>query len=113
MILAFYGLYFLLVLSLHRLGARPLAFIAAAGALVLHGFNVQRRLLVRRRPRPRKAPDPPVGGGGPDSRRILRAREPGLQGGARTIRSLSVDTLDELRHMVTLLRASGGRAVPR
>ncbi|MEV5880001.1 histidine kinase [Streptomyces sp. NPDC052101] len=30
--------------------------------------------------------------------------------GARTIRSLSVDTLDELRHMVTLLRASGGRA---
>ncbi|MEI5102530.1 histidine kinase [Streptomyces sp. PmtG] len=29
---------------------------------------------------------------------------------ARTIRSLSVATLDELRHMVTLLRASGGRA---
>ncbi|GHE04424.1 membrane protein [Streptomyces alanosinicus] len=34
-ILAFYGLYFLLVLPLHRLGARPLAVIAAAGALVL------------------------------------------------------------------------------
>ncbi|WP_343243950.1 heparan-alpha-glucosaminide N-acetyltransferase domain-containing protein [Streptomyces sp. SID13726] len=34
-ILAFYGLYFLLVLPLHRLGARPLAAIAAAGALVL------------------------------------------------------------------------------
>ncbi|GGX55647.1 DUF418 domain-containing protein [Streptomyces chartreusis] len=34
-ILAFYGLYFLLVLPLHRLGARPLALIAAAGALVL------------------------------------------------------------------------------
>ncbi|KUL43424.1 sensor histidine kinase [Streptomyces regalis] len=29
---------------------------------------------------------------------------------ARTIRSLSVNTLDELRTMVTLLRASGGRA---
>ncbi|MFD9443116.1 sensor histidine kinase [Streptomyces sp. NPDC060006] len=29
---------------------------------------------------------------------------------ARTIRELSVTTLDELRHMVTLLRASGGRA---
>ncbi|WP_231978131.1 histidine kinase [Streptomyces sp. TLI_053] len=28
---------------------------------------------------------------------------------ARTIRKLSVTTLDELRHMVTLLRASGGR----
>ncbi|MFJ4192405.1 sensor histidine kinase [Kitasatospora sp. NPDC089509] len=28
---------------------------------------------------------------------------------ARTIRKLSVATLDELRHMVTLLRASGGR----
>ncbi|MER5935876.1 DUF418 domain-containing protein [Streptomyces sp. NPDC001928] len=34
-ILAFYGLYFLLVLPLHRLGARALAIIAAAGALVL------------------------------------------------------------------------------
>lgn len=34
-ILAFYGLYFLLVLPLYRLGARPLAIIAAAGALVL------------------------------------------------------------------------------
>ncbi|WP_055598623.1 sensor histidine kinase [Streptomyces aureus] len=28
---------------------------------------------------------------------------------ARTIRTLSANTLDELRHMVTLLRASGGR----
>ncbi|RSO02297.1 two-component sensor histidine kinase, partial [Streptomyces sp. WAC 06783] len=28
---------------------------------------------------------------------------------ARTIRSLSANTLDELRHMVNLLRASGGR----
>ncbi|MFI9747737.1 sensor histidine kinase [Streptomyces sp. NPDC052494] len=28
---------------------------------------------------------------------------------ARTIRALSANTLDELRHMVTLLRASGGR----
>lgn len=34
-ILAFYGLYFLLVLPLHRLAAAPLAIIAAAGALVL------------------------------------------------------------------------------
>ncbi|MGX1566973.1 DUF418 domain-containing protein [Streptomyces sp. NPDC055506] len=34
-ILAFYGLYFLLVLPLYRLSARPLAIIAAAGALVL------------------------------------------------------------------------------
>ncbi len=34
-ILAFYGLYFLIVLPLYRLGARPLAVIAAAGALVL------------------------------------------------------------------------------
>ena len=34
-ILAFYGLYFLLVLPLYRLGARRLAVIAAAGALVL------------------------------------------------------------------------------
>ncbi|OLZ63811.1 hypothetical protein AV521_37650 [Streptomyces sp. IMTB 2501] len=34
-ILAFYGLYFLLVLPLYRLGARPLAVIAAASALVL------------------------------------------------------------------------------
>ncbi|MFG1798539.1 sensor histidine kinase [Nocardia sp. NPDC049149] len=29
---------------------------------------------------------------------------------ARTIRRLSVDTLDELRHMVTLLRAAGGQS---
>ncbi|MGW6908808.1 DUF418 domain-containing protein [Streptomyces sp. NPDC054940] len=34
-ILAFYGLYFLLVLPLYRLGARALAIIAAAGALIL------------------------------------------------------------------------------
>ncbi|MFB7498740.1 sensor histidine kinase [Streptomyces sp. NPDC056161] len=40
----------------------------------------------------------------------VAAKEPAAQDGARTIRSLSVDTLDELRHMVTLLRASGGHA---
>jgi signal transduction histidine kinase len=40
----------------------------------------------------------------------VAARDPDFREGARTIRSLSVDTLDELRHMVTLLRASGGRA---
>ncbi|MBO2453435.1 hypothetical protein J4573_40525 [Actinomadura barringtoniae] len=40
----------------------------------------------------------------------VAAQEPAARQGARTIRSLSVDTLDELRHMVTLLRASGGRA---
>ncbi|MEV2210075.1 histidine kinase [Streptomyces sp. NPDC050997] len=40
----------------------------------------------------------------------VAARDPDFKEGARTIRSLSVDTLDELRHMVTLLRASGGRA---
>ncbi|MDX2941923.1 sensor histidine kinase [Streptomyces caniscabiei] len=40
----------------------------------------------------------------------VAARDPAAKEGARTIRSLSVDTLDELRHMVTLLRASGGRA---
>ncbi|WP_408997474.1 DUF418 domain-containing protein, partial [Streptomyces scabiei] len=34
-ILAFYGLYFLLVLPLYRLGARALAIIAVAGALIL------------------------------------------------------------------------------
>ncbi|MFE7428127.1 DUF418 domain-containing protein [Streptomyces sp. NPDC057545] len=34
-ILAYYGLYFLLVLPLHRLATRPLAIIAMAGALVL------------------------------------------------------------------------------
>jgi uncharacterized membrane protein YeiB len=34
-ILAFYGLYFLLVLPLYRLSARPLAVIAASGALIL------------------------------------------------------------------------------
>jgi len=40
----------------------------------------------------------------------VAAQDPDFKEGARTIRSLSVDTLDELRHMVTLLRASGGRA---
>ncbi|MDN3023227.1 histidine kinase [Streptomyces sp. S.PB5] len=40
----------------------------------------------------------------------VAAKEPEAREGARAIRSLSVDTLDELRHMVTLLRASGGRA---
>ncbi|MFC9502639.1 sensor histidine kinase [Streptomyces sp. NPDC057002] len=40
----------------------------------------------------------------------VAATEPDFKEGARTIRSLSVDTLDELRHMVTLLRASGGHA---
>ncbi|WP_369362295.1 sensor histidine kinase [Streptomyces sp. CG4] len=40
----------------------------------------------------------------------VAATDPHFKEGARTIRSLSVDTLDELRHMVTLLRASGGRA---
>ncbi|MGP4009535.1 sensor histidine kinase [Streptomyces sp. 4N124] len=39
----------------------------------------------------------------------VAAADPSFKEGARTIRSLSVDTLDELRHMVTLLRASGGR----
>ncbi|WP_326731851.1 DUF418 domain-containing protein [Streptomyces phaeochromogenes] len=34
-ILAFYGLYFLLVLPLYRLGTRPLAIIAGASALIL------------------------------------------------------------------------------
>ena len=38
----------------------------------------------------------------------VAAKEPEFREGARTIRTLSVDTLDELRHMVTLLRASGG-----
>jgi len=37
-------------------------------------------------------------------------KDPDVAEGVRTIRTLSVDTLDELRHMVTLLRASGGRA---
>ncbi|MBT1098023.1 sensor histidine kinase [Streptomyces sp. Tu102] len=40
----------------------------------------------------------------------VAAQDPDFKEGARTIRSLSVDTLDELRYMVTLLRASGGRA---
>lgn len=46
MILAFYGLYFLLVLPLYRLGARPLAVIAAGSALALPQvlYVVQRAL---------------------------------------------------------------------
>ncbi|MFF3847766.1 sensor histidine kinase [Streptomyces sp. NPDC002328] len=40
----------------------------------------------------------------------VAAREPDFEAGARTIRALSVATLDELRHMVNLLRASGGRS---
>nr|WP_206323907.1 histidine kinase [Streptomyces sp. HNM0574] len=36
------------------------------------------------------------------------ARDADAKDAARTIRSLSVNTLDELRHMVTLLRASSG-----
>ncbi|MEV0173499.1 histidine kinase [Streptomyces sp. NPDC050803] len=39
----------------------------------------------------------------------IAAKDPDARQAARTIRTLSVDTLDELRHMVTLLRASGGK----
>ncbi|MER7101562.1 histidine kinase, partial [Streptomyces humidus] len=39
----------------------------------------------------------------------VAAKDPDARDAARTIRTLSVNTLDELRHMVTLLRASGGR----
>ncbi|MCZ9349815.1 histidine kinase [Streptomyces mutabilis] len=39
----------------------------------------------------------------------VAAKDPDAREVARTIRSLSVNTLDELRHMVTLLRASGGK----
>ncbi|MEV5598802.1 histidine kinase [Streptomyces sp. NPDC052496] len=39
----------------------------------------------------------------------VAAPDPDTREAAHTIRSLSVGTLDELRHMVTLLRASGGR----
>lgn len=39
----------------------------------------------------------------------VAAKDPGAREAARTIRTLSVNTLDELRHMVTLLRVSGGR----
>jgi len=35
--------------------------------------------------------------------------DPGVQAAAENVRKLSVDTLDELRHMVNLLRASGSR----
>ncbi|WP_371657395.1 sensor histidine kinase [Streptomyces sp. NBC_00280] len=40
----------------------------------------------------------------------VAAKDPSVKEAARTIRSLSVTTLDELRTMVTLLRASGGQA---
>jgi signal transduction histidine kinase len=40
----------------------------------------------------------------------VAAKDADARESARTIRSLSVDTLDELRTMVTLLRASGGDA---
>ncbi|QHA08795.1 two-component sensor histidine kinase [Streptomyces broussonetiae] len=40
----------------------------------------------------------------------VAAKDTEARQAARTIRSLSVSTLDELRNMVTLLRASGGRA---
>jgi signal transduction histidine kinase len=39
----------------------------------------------------------------------VATRDAATEQAARTIRSLSVTTLDELRTMVTLLRASGGR----
>ncbi|MEU6373560.1 histidine kinase [Streptomyces sp. NPDC046909] len=39
----------------------------------------------------------------------VAAKDPAARDAARTIRTLSVNTLDELRHMVTLLRASGGK----
>jgi signal transduction histidine kinase len=39
----------------------------------------------------------------------VAAKDPDARDAARTIRALSVNTLDELRHMVTLLRASGGK----
>ncbi|WIY00896.1 histidine kinase [Amycolatopsis mongoliensis] len=35
--------------------------------------------------------------------------DPGVKAAAENVRQLSVDTLDELRHMVNLLRASGSR----
>ncbi|MEV6172538.1 histidine kinase [Streptomyces sp. NPDC051954] len=40
----------------------------------------------------------------------VAAKDIGTREAAHSIRSLSVTTLDELRHMVTLLRASGSRA---
>ncbi|WP_194894523.1 sensor histidine kinase [Catenulispora pinisilvae] len=39
----------------------------------------------------------------------IATQDPVGRDGAQTIRSLAVKTLEELRHMVTLLRASGGR----
>ncbi|KPI05772.1 integral membrane sensor signal transduction histidine kinase [Actinobacteria bacterium OV450] len=39
----------------------------------------------------------------------VAAKDADAREGARTIRVLSTKTLDELRHMVTLLRASGGK----
>lgn len=41
---------------------------------------------------------------------IVGAPDDNTRAAARTIRELSVATLDELRHLVTLLRASGGRS---
>ncbi|MFB6672106.1 sensor histidine kinase [Streptomyces sp. NPDC056390] len=40
----------------------------------------------------------------------VAAKDPDSREAARTIRSLSANTLDELRHMITLLRASGTSA---
>lgn len=40
----------------------------------------------------------------------MNTPDPDARDVARTIRRLGVATLDELRHMVTVLRASGGRA---
>ncbi|MFC9998654.1 sensor histidine kinase [Nocardia sp. NPDC127526] len=40
---------------------------------------------------------------------MVAAPDTGIREAANTIRKLSVDTLDELRHLVTLLRAAGGR----
>ncbi|MFD7319517.1 sensor histidine kinase [Streptomyces sp. NPDC059875] len=39
----------------------------------------------------------------------VAAKDPDAREAARTMRTLSANTLDELRHMVTLLRASGGK----
>src|SRR6185503_14283048 len=40
----------------------------------------------------------------------VSAPDPGVKAVAENVRKLSVDTLDELRHMVNLLRASGSSA---
>ncbi|MEV7645950.1 histidine kinase [Streptomyces rubiginosohelvolus] len=39
----------------------------------------------------------------------MAGKDPDVRDAARTIRTLSAETLDELRHMVALLRASGGK----